>query len=95
MISPESEFEREMFDIYHKAKKECHYIATRYLQMLEECGGLLTAKKLLADKKIHEGFVNLYLLGRKDLTVEYLVIQEKYQNLFTKEEIKTAKSRLI
>lgn len=90
----EAEFGRDMVQVYKKAKEECDYNATRYLQMVGEYGGLVTAKKLLAEDKVHDGLTALYLYGRLDLTVEALVTKEKYQSLFTEEEIKTAKKRL-
>lgn len=94
MNSLEAEFDRKMRLIYKKAKEECNYIPTRYLQMLGRYGGLKTAKKLLAENKIHDGLVELYLCGRLDLTVEALVIEKKYKELFSEEEIRVAKKRL-
>ena len=88
------EFNRDMMAVYTKAKKECNYNATRYLQMISEYGGLPTAKKLLVNNKIHDGLTALYLCNCLDLTVEALVLQKKYRCLFTKEELKTAKKRL-
>jgi len=88
-------FEYEMRQIYKKAKNECNYRPTRYLQMLDRYGGLRTAKRLLATNRIHEGLIKLYLLGRLDLTVEKLVLKKKYRILFSEEELKRAKRRLI
>lgn len=94
MESLVDEFNKEMVAVYTKAKEECNYNATRYLQMISEYGGLRTAKKLLAEDKVHDGLTALYLCGRLDLTVEALVTKEKYKSLFTEEEIRTAKKRL-
>lgn len=88
------EFEYEMRQIYEKAKNECKYRPTRYLQMLDKYGGLKTAKKLLVTDKIHEGLVKLYLFGRLDLTVEKLVLNKKYRILFSEENLKRAKRKL-
>lgn len=90
----EKEFEYEMRQIYEKAKNECNYRPTRYLQMLDRYGGLRTAKKLLATDRIHEGLTRLYCLGRLDLTVEKLVLNEKYRILFSEGELKRAKRKL-
>lgn len=88
------EFNREMLTVYTSAKEECNYNATRYLQMISVHGGLTTAKKLLSENKIHDGLTALYLCNRLDLTVEALVLKEKYKSLFTEEELKIAKKRL-
>lgn len=88
------EFNGDMVAVYTKAKKACRYNATRYLQMISECGGLATAKKLIAAKKLHDGLAALYECNCLGLTVEALVAGEKYRSLFTEEEIKIAKKRL-
>lgn len=88
------EFNSDMLIVYTGAKEECNYNATRYLQMISVHGGLATAKKLLAENKIHDGLTALYKCNRLDLTVEALVLNEKYKSLFTEKELKTARRRL-
>jgi hypothetical protein len=91
----EDEFEKDMFDIYEKAKVHKYY-ATRYLQMLRKRGGLETAKILINKKNTSSGFNRLVRLGRIDLSVEALVISEKYKELeyFTPEDRQKAAERL-
>ena len=43
----EQRFGAAMMNIYHRARKEAAYNATRYLQMLYDKGGLGTAQTLL------------------------------------------------
>ena len=90
----EKEFHQEMLAIYQKAKKECHYNATRFLQMVANDGGLLTAKKLLATELPSDGFTELWDCGRLDLTVEALIVRPKYHSLFTQAENEIAQKRL-
>lgn len=90
----ERQFNNAMLEIYEKAKKECNYHATRFFQMFDEYGGLETAKMLLRDPEIQEGFTNLYELKRLDLTVEAIVIDPKWKELFDPEEIEIARRRL-
>ena len=90
----EKEFDRGMREVYERAKAECNYTATRYLRMVNEHGGLKTAKKLLSSDKIHDGLARLWECRRLDLTVEVLVTKEKYRGLFTEVEIKIAEKRL-
>jgi len=90
----EEEFDNGMREVYERAKAECDYVATRYLQMVNEYGGLETAKKLLSSDKIHSGLASLWKCRRLDLTVEALVTKERYRSLFTEVEIKTAEKRL-
>lgn len=90
----EIEFQKDMIDIYRKAKEECGYNATRFLQMVSNEGGLKTARKLLATAEPSDGFTELWRNHRLDLTMENLVSKPKYRSLFTDQEIEIARERL-
>ena len=78
--------EKELFELYHRIKEEAGYNPNYFLQMLNTYGGYETAKRLLSDPdKLHEGFIKLWSLGRLDLTVEHLVLQDPWRRLFMKE----------
>ncbi|MEH7249480.1 hypothetical protein V7114_22190 [Neobacillus niacini] len=80
------EFHRDMIAIYQKAKKECGYNATRFLQMVAAKDGLTVAKSFIQRSQATDGFTILWELGRLDLTVEALILKPKYAELFTDEE---------
>jgi hypothetical protein len=63
----ERQFDVAMMDIYHRAKHEAGYNATRYLQMLQEHGGLGTAKILLHSLHVSDGYTALWERDRLDL----------------------------
>ena len=90
----EIEFHQSMLRIYKLAKEDCQYTPTRFLQMVQEYGGLKTAKRLLANQEMQSGLTTLWECGRMDLSMEALVINPKYQPLFTEAEIETARARL-
>jgi len=95
MISAlEDNFHKAMVLIYKRAKEECDYNATRFIQMVAGKGGLSAAKTLLAANEPQEGFTRLWEWGRLDLTVEALVLLPEYHELFTDEERRTAQQRL-
>lgn len=48
MTQLEQQFDYAMMRIYERARDECQYTATRFLQMLHEKSGLATAQALLA-----------------------------------------------
>ncbi len=48
MSQLEAQFHQAMVDLYLAAKRDCHYNATYFLNMVLEQGGLATAKHLLA-----------------------------------------------
>jgi hypothetical protein len=86
------DFDEAMFQIYARARDECHYHATRFLQMLNEHRGVETARRLLPS--MSDGYAELWRRGRLDLTVEALVLREPWRRLFTGEELVSARARL-
>lgn len=89
-----SQFDRQMRVLYERSRSEAHYTATYFLSMLAEHGGLVTARKLLSGSAVSDGFAGLWERGRLDLTVEALVIQPRFAELFSEEEVRTAQHRL-
>lgn len=90
----EESFHEEMLGVYHRAKTECRYNASRFLQIVSESGGLVAARTLLASPTVSEGFAALWQCGRLDLTVEALVLRPPWSALFTEQELITARKRL-
>ena len=89
------QFDTAMFDIYRRAKSEAGYNATIFLGMLNDRGGLSTAKYLINAPKPSDGYTNLYERGRLDLTVEAMIVESpKWHSLFTPEEVDKARRRL-
>ncbi len=64
----ERTFDDAMMDVYLRARNECGYNATRYLQMLHEHRGLETARILLHAPNVSEEYVALWERKRLDLT---------------------------
>lgn len=96
MSSLSKQFDIAMFDIYKRAKIEAKYNATIFLGMLNNRGGLSTAKYLVNASKPSDGYTSLYELGRLDLTVEAMILEnQKWHPLFTDEELNKAKKRLL
>ncbi|HEU4759184.1 MAG TPA: hypothetical protein VFT91_04290 [Dehalococcoidia bacterium] len=83
-----------MSEIYRRAKDECKYNATRFLEMISTIGGVETARRLLHSEFIQYGFDALWESGRLDLTVEAHVITDEFRDLFTDEERQIARKRL-
>jgi hypothetical protein len=89
-------FDEEMLRIYQRAQAEAHYNANLFLRMLQEHGGLETARILLHKEKVSVGYTALYLLGRLDLTVEAVIHDNRqWHPLFTPEELQICEQRLI
>ncbi len=88
-------FDAAMFEIYRRAKAEAGYTANIFLGMLNDRGGLATAKFLINSDRPSDGYTELYLKGRLDLTVEAMVVANAmWHRFFAPEEIAKAESRL-
>ena len=92
-MSLEAEFEEALHGTYNAAK-ERGYIATYFLQMLEEHGGVETAKRLLAKSDVQAGLYKLWELDLLDQSMEVLILQKKFRSLFTETEIVESRRRL-
>ena len=91
----ETQFDRAMEDIYISAKNEANYTASIFHRMLCERGGLATAKYLINERQVSEGYTALWERGRLDLTVEAVVSDNpKWHSLFSEDELAKAKKRL-
>lgn len=92
MTDLEKDFHLLMRLIYDRAKKECGYNAIRFNKMLQDHEGLGTAQILLRAPTVSDGFVELYMRNRLDLTVEAQILaNEKFWPLFTEEELGKAR----
>src|SRR2546425_262183 len=90
----EDQFHQQMINIYRNALTQAHYNATKFLEMVTMQGGLATAKTLLHTLYLPDGVAELWQRGRLDLTMEYMLVQPRWNSLFTENELKTARGRL-
>lgn len=70
------------------------YNPTRFQQMIHDQHPVTVAKRLVTSSEFQHGFKELNKMGRPELTVEGIMVQEKYKSLFTRSEIEAAKWRL-
>lgn len=90
----EAEFHRAMVEVYERARREAGYLATRFIQMVSELGGLAAAKALLHAPGVSEGFTALWERERLDVSMEARVLEPRFTSLFTDNERRIAKERL-
>ena len=63
--------------------------------LIGDYGYIGATEKLLSTEKIQEGFVTLaYMKDRPDLTIEYLVVNKKFRQLFESAIVEEAERRL-
>src|SRR3989442_14736402 len=90
----EKRFNETMLDVYRRAKAEARYNATRFLGMVAEKGGYETARTLIHAPAVSEGYTALWERGRLDLTVEAVILQPEWRDLFSEPELNIARRRL-
>jgi hypothetical protein len=76
------------------AARAAKYIPTFFIQMLEQYGGVETAKRLLAVKDPQTGLYRLWELNLLSESMEAVVLRDRFRPLFTEQEILEARRRL-
>ena len=89
----EAVFHEAMVDIYHTAAS-LGYRPTYFLRMVSEHGGVSAARRLLRAAERQSGLTRLRELDRLDISVEALVLQERWKVLFSDKERRQARERL-
>lgn len=93
MSALERQFQAAMFEIYETAS-EFKYYPHNFRTMVMERGGLETAKYLIKAPGISYGFTKLWSKERMDVTVECLILDSRWDDLFTEEERSITRRRL-
>ncbi|HEV2498350.1 MAG TPA: hypothetical protein VGY31_02070 [Terriglobia bacterium] len=83
-----------MIRIYERAKAECSYNATRFLQMVIDQGGLKAAKTLLSHPDISSGLEELWKCRRLGISMEAVVLRQPGCQLFCQQELAAARRKL-
>ncbi|MEP0766904.1 MAG: hypothetical protein HRF45_10250 [Fimbriimonadia bacterium] len=89
----EERFRADLLRTYVDAAKR-GYHATYFMQMLETYGGVEMAKRLLDDDQVQSGLYRLAELGLLRLSVENLVLNPVYDELFLSSVKNAARKRL-
>jgi len=71
------------------------YYPSDFVRMVNEHGGVETARRLIADDRVPDGFGRLWEMGRLDMTLEACIRDTpKFHELFDKELIDRCDKRL-
>ena len=82
--SPEDAFHQRMLDLIRESRA-IGYPARRSARMIQEMGGLATARALIFADEPGDGFTAMWGRGRLDLTIEYEVQHSRWDGLFADE----------
>ena len=87
-------FDRAVLELIERCRSELRYNPRYFRVMVTQYGALEAARRLLHAPAVSDGFVTLWERQRIDLTVETLVVDERFAALFTEEERAVARKRL-
>lgn len=74
--------------------KNLGYEPTIFLQMIQNKHPVEVVKRLVISGDMQTGFTNLIQLGRPELTIESILLEERFTTLFTNQEREAARWRL-
>jgi alanine-glyoxylate transaminase / (R)-3-amino-2-methylpropionate-pyruvate transaminase len=94
MSDLERRFHDAMLQAHRQAKEDADYQSPRLNEMLNNLGGMETARRVLSAPDVSESFSKLWEKGRLDLTIEAVVLRPEWQELFDDELKKIAHDRL-
>lgn len=95
-MSLEDELTAAFVEGYKAAGEATGYWGHRFLQAVKRNGGLATARRMLSPRTEgqRKGLDALLEANRPELTVEAIVLQSRFQSLFSDAELKSARDRL-
>jgi len=89
----ESVFSERLRDAIRQSH-DLGYHPTRFEQMLDEQGAPGLARKLIKSGELQDGLKAMAKLGRKDLTMESIMLEPMFIPLFSAGELQAATWRL-
>lgn len=87
MTTLEKKFNDELIKKYEMAQKQCECRVTRFLQNVAKFGGVKTAKEIIRKNRTSDEFETLQKANLIHLTMESMVIESQYAELFTDDEV--------
>ena len=95
-MSLEHQLTAALKETYQKSGEETGYWAHRFLQALNRKGGVFTAKRMLQPRTQAQraGLDRMLKAGRPDLTLEKVILQPRFEKLFTAQELDIAFNRI-
>ena len=90
----EDDFEQAVSAQIDACQRDLRYNPSYLRLLISQHGALGTARRLLVQPAVSDGFVKLWENKRLDLTIEALVLASRFTDLFTEPEQATARARL-
>lgn len=92
-LNLEQQLNTQFLNDCNEVQKKC-YTPHLFRQMLANHGAVETVNRLLSTREYSEGFTRLWELNVLHLSMEAIILQEPYCQLFTSEQLQIARTRL-
>ena len=90
----EEEFKKRVFDSIIIMDKKHGYTPSELINMIDKHGTIEAVRRLINSPKPPYGFTKLWELKALDLSLEAIILEEEWKDLFSDEERAKAKKRL-
>ncbi len=87
MTALEKQFTEILIQNCEEAQKACAYRGIRFMQTVQKFGGVKTAKEIIRKGRVSDEFETLEKAGLIKLTMEALVVDRRFAELFTDDEV--------
>lgn len=88
------ELENRVWNAINIMKKKYNYTPTIFINMINEHGVVEAIRRLINNPKPSSGYTKLYELKALNLSMEAIILEENWNNIFSEEEKSKAKKRL-
>lgn len=89
------DFHTAVLSVMERCKNELSYNPRYFRIMVSQHGALGAVRKLLAAPAVSDGFVALWERQRLDLSIEALVLDNRFAAIFSEDERDVARNRLV
>ena len=87
MNTLEKQFTELLIKNCEEAQKACAYRGIRFIQTIQKFGGVKTAKEIIRKGRLSDEFEVLEKAGLIKLTMEALVVDRRFSELFSDDEL--------
>jgi len=94
-MTTEEDFETACLGAIEECRRmNPRYVPKAWIQMIERHGAVEAARRLVVSSEIQSGFTELVERDRSDLTIEYAVLNPRWNTLFSEDLREAARWRL-
>jgi hypothetical protein len=87
-------FDERVWASIREMSKKCNYHPSIFIGMIQDYGAVEAVKRVINDLKITYGYEKLWECGHLELSMESIIQEDEWKDLFTDAEREKARKRL-